>query len=259
MRSENLHRLIQNLSKAQKDVLKNAFSKGRRKPDHVVLYERYVRNKTFKDETIRGVEFRDSRKFNRYREILVDKIVQHLAEAESNKTRESLIKVAVQLGAAKVAIREISDEIREAISQGRHIHAYSLLKEVETLKSDFDTNLKLRIEVTSGEILKRVLQLQEWEKLFEKGKSAFHKTRFEAAKIANEIKDCSDQISPFDSLDEYWKKRLEVIYLAIVQNKAAFTEERISLAEMVLAESPPIRLMISGTSGTAGKIAASQP
>lgn len=127
MTGESLFKLIKSLSRQQRSNF-SRFVEARKgkKQKFLTIFDRMLACNTYEEETIRGKEFKDARKYYQNRELLADKLIQSLVQYESAKVagREYVLR-AVEYNANELARKKLGLEVKASLKAGDYIQLLS--------------------------------------------------------------------------------------------------------------------------------------
>lgn len=239
MIAEHLYNLVRNLSKVEKSMFRKYVVASQKsavqKPKYVLLYERFLKAPSYDDVKIRGKEFKDSKEYNRYREILLDKLVSCFAKGKVNTSNLAIIQTAIDLGAAKMAGRMLSKEYEEALEKEKLSYAYQLLEIADRFFQDYRVRL-YKEDVLAGKktLLNRLVRLDRLTDLHERCLIALNAPETHKRTLSAEINVVKSDFIPTSDMEGYWLAKLEIIQFRILNQFAAMRVSVVALSTRVL-------------------------
>lgn len=176
MTGERLFRLIKSLGRQQKSNFSRFVEarKGKRQK-YLVVYDRMLACNDYEEETIRGKEFLDSRKYYQAREILADKLLQSLVQYESSRVEgRSYILRALDFEAYELAQKKFSEETTLAYQQGDFPHLLSLYQLGRGVAANYGVKLEIPEELpSSSQVRQFEAQSHQMDELLDQIRQAF--------------------------------------------------------------------------------------
>ena len=243
MKPETLHTVIHGLTKRETNSISRKFKEGKKTPDHALLFDRFLSHKKFDDRKIRGTEFKDSRKYNRYREILLEKIVFHLSRADEGLAPKPIVLKAIELGATNVARKVLTRGIDKAIESEDWRTGYDLFKIAQAIEHDFRVTLyQGKHDLYSDFFLEKQSRISQLEDLYLSSVKSIHGNPFEKRKILESISEVIRTKDHQSSKEWFWKEMLESIYFHYKEEYTLWVEKQLKLAEEIVDREVPLRM-----------------
>jgi|GEM_PF-5424516 len=247
MTAEQLYNLVHNLSKMEKSMFRKYVAASQKsavqKPKYVLLYERLLKASAYQDDKIRGKEFKESKEYNRYREILLDKLVSCFAKGKYTTSNLALIETAIDLGAMKMAGKMVNKEYLTALAEDQLSYAYQLLEIADRFFQDYRVRL-VEGDVLGGKkaLLNRLVRLDRLTDLHERCLMALNASELEKRGLAVEIDTVLQSFKPTSDMEAYWLAKLAIIQHRILNQFIEMRNGVVALSMRVLKGELKLRI-----------------